>query len=361
MKRTRHLGYIVVVMLMVVALVIACAPTPKTPSMEPVTLLINTGIYSPDSLTGRTAQWFGDEVTRRTDGLITFEYVGSFSLTKPGQEIDGTKTGLSDFSVFPNVYYPTKLFLNQLTHAVFGAPTDPNVGWEVVDKLYQEEPALAEEYEKYGNKLIGPLGVINYVLETKTPVTKLEDLEGQNIAISGHWAPKIVEATGATPLPTTLLDRPTALQTGMLDGSILPWVISAPFKLYEFAPYRTGPGWGYWAADMLTMNLELFNSLPDDIQEILLEVGREAGGVYMEMGQADWAKTKATMEASGVTFTDFSDEEMIKWGNLIGNPVADAVKEGEAMGLPIRGPMETYLRLCKEAGHKFPREWTLDN
>ncbi len=47
--------------------------------MEPVTWLYNAGIHAEPSVEGRTMQWFGEQVTERTNGLITFDYTWSFA------------------------------------------------------------------------------------------------------------------------------------------------------------------------------------------------------------------------------------------------------------------------------------------
>jgi TRAP-type C4-dicarboxylate transport system substrate-binding protein len=71
-------------------------------------------------------------------------------------------------------------------------------------------------------------------------------------------------------------DRPTALQTGVIDGAAHPFEISYPFKLYEFAPNMIQTGWGAVTGNPISWNLAKWNKLPKDIQDIIIQTGKEA-------------------------------------------------------------------------------------
>jgi TRAP-type C4-dicarboxylate transport system substrate-binding protein len=331
-------------------------PTPE-PTMEPVTWLYNGGIHSPASVQGRAIQWFGEQVEERTDGLITFDYVWSFGLTKPGEELDALQSRLCDLEQICWTYYPSKMFLSNITYAIPFVPEDIESLAKTINTLYRTPPLVAER-EQYGDQLLW-IGVEpGYYLESRMPIPTLAEFEGKKIAISGVYAPEWVEVTGATPVPTTLLDRPTALQTGMLDGSILGLSVGAPFKLYEFAPYDTHLKVGCWSGTHGAINLDLFNSLPEDVQQILLEVGEETGEYYYQIIVEEEDALREMMETAGNTFYTLSDEDIADWMELIGNAPARWIEDGEALGLPAEEVMNQYLDLIAETGYEFPTDWS---
>lgn len=340
------------------------APTPTpTPTMEPMTLLYNASIFAPNTAHGETIMFFCDEVTKRTNGLIKFKQAWSFSLTKPGEEIDAVKSGLSDLCHLPVGYYPTKLLLmNGFDHCVPFGPTDADMAYEIFDKLlYEELPMLGEELEQCGCKWLFAEIAPSWHLESSMPIIKLDDLKGKKIAVTGHYPPLVVEAAGATPLPTTMVDRATCLQTGMLDGSMIPLTCSAPFGIYEFAKHCIPTQFGWWIGCASVINLDLFNSFPEDIQQIFVEVGREANRVLWEKGVIETAQWTETLSAAGTTFyPPFSDEDMARWAELAGEPVADFINRCEERGLPGRKVMETYFRVCEEAGFEFISKWGVE-
>ena len=361
-KKNRVCWALVTALVAISLMMVGCAKPKPTPTMEPVTLLFDCSVYSATSPFGKVMRWFSDEVTKTTDGVITFKYTYAFSLSKPGEGLDQVASGVSDLCFTPVVYYPGALYLNNCNLAVFGAPNDLMLSWKIWDKLiYEEAPALGKEFEKYGVKLIYFAVDPPQVVESRIPITKLEDFEGKKIAASGYYLPRFFQALGATTLPTTVADRGTALQTGMLDGSVLPPNVSFPFKLHEFAPYYLEIGLGAWYCEAAFINLELFNSFPKDIQKIFVDVGREASRHYVDVMASELESEREARKAAGVTFNSLSDEDMKKWAELVGEPVAECVKRGEETGFPEIGElMGKYLRLCREEGHKFPKEWALD-
>jgi len=314
----------------------------------------------PQSLDGELLRFFGEEVEKRTDGLIKCEYFYSGAVTKPGEELDAVRTGLLDYSLVPALYFPVELYLNNICYALAFTPSDVAVAGEIYADLYDEVPAFREEWEKHGCKHLSIVWLDSYVLLSTTPITKVDDLKGKKIAISGVYAPRLVEATGATALPTTVPERGMALQTGMLDGSIIGLEVTHSAKYYDFAKHCTWIDFGAWIGGGDIINLELFNSWPKDIQEIVAQVGKEAEEQRIKiMVNTFFPKAQADMEATGVTFYDFPWEEKVKWGNMMPDTVNEWIAEGESKGLPARKAMETFLALCEEQGHEFPREWAV--
>lgn len=334
------------------------APPPKPP-MEPVTLMFNGSIYRPATVYGETILWFCDEVTKRTDGLVKFEHVWAFALTKPGEEIDAINTGLSDLTFFPAVYYPSRLFLYNFDHCVFGGSPDLERAIEWTDPfLYEEALMLQEEMEGEGMKFLFAEIAPSWDIESREPITKFDELKGKKTAVSGVYAEALVSASGAVGLSPTMVDRGPMLQTGALDASILPRTVSFGFKLYEFAQYNMPLLWGNWFTSIGVVNLELFNSFPEEIQQVFLDVGREASSYFWELNVPDQERMRKVMEEAGVTFNPpLSEADRTKWLELGGEPIREWLAEAEKRGLGAEGRelMNTYFRLQEEKiGYVWP-------
>ncbi len=344
------------------AVTILCMSTvaltqPATKSMKPMTLLYNGGIHTENSVEGQCIKWFGTQVEQRTNGLLKFTYIWSFGLTRPGEEIDAIKSMQSPIGQTPITYYPAKLFLSNIAYAVPFVPDDLMSQAKTFSSLFDGIPAMREEYEKLGVKLLS-FGVSNkWFVEARTPITRLEDFKGKKLAISGVYAPKWVQVLGATTLPTTLMDRAHALDTRMLDGSIMDIVVTYPFKLYEFVKHTTYLGLGCWLGHVGMINLKLFNDLPGDVQKVLVDTGREMSFKYSELIDSHLEKVKGVMMKEGVKFYTLSDADRTRWMKMVGNAPATWVQEAEARGLPGKETMNLYLKLIRETGYKFPAEW----
>ena len=102
-------------------------PVATFPSM---TLQFNGGQFAATDVPGQTYNYFCNLVTQRTNGAVKFNYVGSNSLTKPGEEVTALTSGVVDVGGFSLVYYPTQLYVNSgFTRALPFDTTDYQAGY----------------------------------------------------------------------------------------------------------------------------------------------------------------------------------------------------------------------------------------
>jgi TRAP-type C4-dicarboxylate transport system substrate-binding protein len=362
MKKRRWLALVgsvtVGVMVLGSALTIGFAK-PAAP-VKPMTLTFDFSYLPLRCYEAVISKWFGDEVEKRTGGLLRFKYTGAGALTKPGEELDALKARVTDGGLIILGFYPKMLYLQQFSFAVPFPSSDTKMAKRILDRLMEEIPALPQEFEKHDAKLLFPSVMDPEALESLMPIRTVEDLKGKKIALSGRWGPRMVEAAGATALNMSTGERATALQTKVIDGSILSLSVTFPIKLYEFAKYCTKvelAGARYGAA--VVIRLSLFNQLPRDTQRVILEVSKEAGERYIEGMIKRRLEIEGKMKEAGVTFYDFPFSEKVKWSNMLPDFPSQWVLEGEASGLPTRKIMQRFLELTKTEGYKFPRDWVI--
>ncbi|OGO20693.1 MAG: hypothetical protein A2144_03555 [Chloroflexi bacterium RBG_16_50_9] len=327
-----------------------------------MTVTFNAGQFGVEDVPGRTFMWFINKVTERTNGRLKFRFVGSFALTKPGEEITALQKGLADVGNTCVVYHPTRLYINNnFPRIVPFAITAFEPATRIMYKVYYEGDTakiLSEEYAKHGLKFLMITVDDSYVIESKTPITKLDDLKGVKIACLGGQA-KWLTTAGATVAGMPVGDRPTALQTGVVQASATPFEISFPFKLYEFAPYMVQTGWGAVTGNPISWNMEKFNKLPADIQGIVIDTAKEAflqNAIITE----DWysGALAAAKAAKQIINPEFSQADKLKWAEMLGEPVVDWVKDAEKQGITGADTVVAkYIELTKAEGHKFPRDW----
>ncbi len=337
---------------------------PPTATMQPVTLTFNGAQFGANDVPGQTYNWFCNEVTKRTNGLIKFNYVGSNSLTKPGEEITALQKGLADVGAFSMVYYPAQMYVNSgFNRAIPFDSTDVDFQTKVIYKLYYDDPTtskiLQDEFTKQGLKFLSMTVDDSYVIETKAQVVTLDDLKGKKLAVLGYEG-KFFGPTGAVVQGMPVGDRGTALQTGVIDGAATPWEISFPFRLYEFAPYMIQSGFGCVTGTGITWNTDKFNKLPKDVQDIIIQVGKDAfmnNAVVTE----NWYKTALDTRAKATgnkPYLNFSADDMTKWANLVGEPVLDWLKDAQSKNIVgAKEVITRFIALEKEAGFKFPKEF----
>jgi TRAP-type C4-dicarboxylate transport system substrate-binding protein len=360
--KTKREVYRLVVSVMVISIIAftseAFTQSNPTSTMKPVTLQMNSTVFRTDSSYGKGMKWFTDEVTKRTNSLIKWKIIPPFSLTKPGEEIDALKNRLSDAAFLVAIYYPTKLYLTNFDHAVFGGSTDidkANIWGESF--IHDRATMIHRELEKEGMKMLFAPVNPGFELMTKERISKLDDLKGKKIAVSGHFAEAQVRASGAVALTPTMVDRGTMLQTGALDGSIIPRDQSCSFKLFEYTKYSM-PLWGCWFATFGVMNLDLFNSLPKDIQKVLIDIGREATTYIWQLARDDQPRLAKLMADAGHSILpSLSEVERNKWLQLGGEPIRAWLTEASTRGVGAEAKelMNAYFRIQEEKiGYVWP-------
>ena len=94
------------------------------------------------------------------------------------------------------------------------------------------------------------------------------------------------------------------------------------------------------------MDIDVWNSLTPDVQDIIDELGREMAlwtGEYHDnhvQESIEWS-----IKEEGLEIITLTDEERIRWDNQIQNTTEDAVAEVESKGLPGKEYIERLYEL----------------
>lgn len=116
---------------------------------------------------------------------------------------------------------------------------------------------------------------------------------------------KIYETLGADPTPLAYSELFTALQQGTVDGQVNPAVVMATTNIWEVQKYVSDTDLMY---DMISVaiNYDFFKSLPEDLQQVLVDCSKEAVAAELEYCSEDYL---SVLEENGMTVTRLTDEE----------------------------------------------------
>ncbi len=181
--------------------------------------------------------------------------------------------------------------------------------YEYLVKMY------AEKGIRYIGEYAGSHGTGSFYLFTRFKPQKLSDLAGKKIRVS-PLSRQFAQALGAEPITMPPPDIYLAMERGVVDGFIWPFV--AAFNEMGFPKvvkcaidlpiYRGSMG--------MFMNLKVWNKLPKDLQKMILDVQRMAAvwgeGYYASAGPNQMKRAKA----AGVEFIKFSKAENEKFVRL---------------------------------------------
>jgi TRAP-type C4-dicarboxylate transport system substrate-binding protein len=362
-QKSRVVGWLLIVFLVIGVFFISQTSTlakeAASPEKIPISLSFNDTVFAPSHLLCKVTKWFTDEVNTKTNGRVKFTHYYSSSLTRGGAGLDALGKGISDFALLVTGYYPSKLYLWTVFDGAPFGPSDHVLMYEIGVKLQKESSKeFRDMLDKLNTTWLTVMVSGPATLESSKPIRTLEDMKGKKIAITGEWGSKIVQGWGAVPLGMPLPDRVTAAQTGMIDGSILGYDASYPLRMYDYFKYATEIGLGTKFGGLILMNSDSLNKLPKDIQSIIIETASQAGLKFAEMNRSQIAGIiKEITSKYGVDYYKLPWKEEVRWANALPDLAAEWIKIGESKGLPAKKVMKAYIRICEQAGHKFPRNW----
>lgn len=328
-----------------------------------INLRIGAGHPASSTWTAAMKEFFETEVTKRVaektgDKVIWTEAYGG-SVCKLGECLEAVQSGFLDIADVESIFEPSKLEAQNFSLFVPFSTSDPVLNAKVIQQVYDAVPELATMIDKNYNQIFLGAGVIgDYGILTTFPWKDSSELKGRKIAAGGPNIPWITP-TGAVPVQAVLPEVYTSLQTGVYEGVVMFPDAVASFRLDEVAKNYAQMHFGTIASALLTINKDTWQSLPPEVQGILHEVGleweTELGKRTADLQNAAIAK----MKSHGVNVWEPTEEQRVAWAKSMENLPKERFDEIEKAGQPGKAIYE-YIRLLKEAGHKFPRDWAAE-
>ncbi len=309
------------------------------------------------------SNFFIPEVDKRlaASGNYQMDWQESYggSIVKPKGVLEGVRLGLGDIGIVTTIFHSSKL-PSQAISAVtpFIAPDSRAVA-KAVDEIAREFPAMQNEFAKQ-NQVYLATGVVldTYQIFSKNPISSLKDLEGGKVAGAGmnlRYLEGIKDAAGVRGGLTNFYNM---LQTGLVDHAMLWPEAAKTFKIAEVAPHMLQVDIGAVNSKTVTVNLDYWNTLPEEVQGVLKEVAvayrdHVAG---LAMSRAD-ASRKAFTDAGGtIVVVDAAEREA--WAAAIPDIAAEWAANLDSRGEAGSDMLKAYLGKLEAAGFVGIRDWS---
>ncbi len=332
---------------------------------ENITLRIGSGHPNgPAVYVADVANFFVPEVKRRvaeeTEHTIDFVEGYGGAIAGVAETLESVQNGILDIGAYCICFEPAKLFLHNFPYYAPFGPQDSAQQMTATRAVYDQVPWLTEQFTaEYGQVLLGLHGWDNYHLGTTDPWETVEDLQGVKIGGAGPNLPWL-EFAGAVPVQSTLPDGYLSLQTGVYNGWLMFPSAYLGFRFYEPAPYYTLIGFGAMGVNALTMNQRSFDALPDDVRQIIMEVGRAYEDQAGETLNGRQASGLVGLEEAGATVSELAPEVRSGWAESLASFPGQQAAEADGRGMPGTEVMQAYLEAVAASGYDWPFEYSLD-
>ncbi len=107
-------------------------------------------------------------------------------------------------------------------------------------------------------------------------------------------------ALGATSVQASYNDVYTSMDTGVIDGYSMPANVVTAFKIYEVGKYFTKCGLaGADVCGILNINISKWESLPKEVQDIMVEWEMNFHGTSTNAMWRHWEKPRKSWKKTG--------------------------------------------------------------
>jgi TRAP-type transport system periplasmic protein len=209
-----------------------------------------------------------ERVKKRTNGKFVIENFPANALFKGLQCFEPLSKGAIDAVLGYGGYWrgsvPEADFENPLPYSFRSYEEQ----WNFI-KNPEVIKILRHAYAKKNVYWIGPMFASEKTWMTNFPIRSVEDLKGKKIRAVALEA-EMVNALGGAATVVSGAEQYTALQRGTVNGTIYVPYTGITYKLFEVVKFITMP-WICLGQQQIIVNLDSWNSLPKEYQDILVE------------------------------------------------------------------------------------------
>lgn len=345
--------------------VIASGASLSAYAAETIKLVAIDGYPAKAMWVDQFSNFFIPEVNKRLaeTGNYEIEWQEAYggTIVKPKGVLEGIKLGLGDIGVVTTVFHASKLPSQALGYVTPFISTDAGVVARAIDEVANEYPQMASEFDAE-NQIYLATGVVldTYQIFSREPISSLNDLEGKKIGGAGYNLRYLEGIPDTAGVRGGLTDYYTMLQTGAIDGSMMWPEAAMTFKLHEVAPYMLKADIGSVASKTVTINKDVWNGLPEEVQNALKSVAVAYRDHIAQVAMDRAAESVEAFEAAGGTVVQLSPEEREAWAQSMPNIAVEWAAQLDESGGQGSEMLKAYLAKLEAAGETPARDWSAD-
>ena len=208
-----------------------------------------------------------DAIDEATEGHVKITLYDNATLSAATDIGDNVKAGAVDIGWLYTSYYAGQFPLSDVINLPMQGFGDPIVSTNVLWDLMEKYEQVANEWSNF--KLLMLYGNPGMIFASgDKPITSKADLQGLTLRCPSGGITDVLTAWGASPIAMAPPDLYEAVEKKNIDGYIFEPAGICNFSLQEITKYYTDYPL-YDGPFALIMNLDQWNSLPDEYKEII--------------------------------------------------------------------------------------------
>jgi len=275
---------------------------------QEVTLRIQTH-YAPETVSGKLAGQFVDDVQTMSGGEIAIEMFYSSSVVATVETFDAAASGILDCDMTGGAYQTGKNPAFQFVGDIMGGYDTPyqQLSWLYHGGGYDAAQAL---YNEFDMQLIGWWIYGQEAMSSSKPLRGPDDLKDWKFRSPPGMETEIFANLGASPIVMDFTEIFTALETGIIDGADASGLANnVGLGLYDIVKHATYPGFHSMPSDHLACNKAVWDGLSEKHQRIIDTAMQKLSLQTALTFEKANAEAAAKLTAEGVTLYDWSAED----------------------------------------------------
>lgn len=263
----------------------------------------------------RLCHKFAQEVEARTKGALKFQIYPNSSLMKTVAQFSALRKSALDMSLYPIPYAGGEVpELNIGLMPGLVTSYEQAATW----KTAEVGKALTELLLEKGIVMVSWIWQAGGVASRAAPLVNPEDAKGMKVRGGSKEMDMILKAAGASVLSLPSNEIYAAMQTGAADAAMTSSTSLISFRLEEVSKHlTTGRGKAYWfMLEPLLMAKSVFDTLPKEQQQLILQVGAEMEKFGTEQARVDDKQVAEIYLKAGAKVYDLDDKAIKKWQAL---------------------------------------------
>jgi len=215
-------------------------------------------------------QGFVDRVAEKSGGRLVIKALPVNTIVGVTEELEALQKGLfevaGDMAMYHVGKYPEAAIISGLPACFTEMDEFYDFSYRWRDGIYHK--TVSQIFEELGVHLLGFGCTAEYGILSKFPVSTLEDLRGKKMRTVGALNP-FFKALGATPVTLVHAELYAALQRGTVDAVVYGYQGLEDYKYKEVVDYVVFPPVFMLHGGHLSVNMNAWNKLPDDLKKIV--------------------------------------------------------------------------------------------